>query len=792
MPPPSFSLRKALQSRLLHEMIHKVGDSQNRWKVLIVDRASLQILASAIPINTLVNDGITIVEHIDMSREPLPRLPALYFLTPTPESIQLLSSESPTQYLNFSLFFTSRLPDFQMDLLRQNAPFLRRVRALVELDVPFLSLQSQLFSFARPGASIPQLHAPDMAKDRSEELSALSERLTDMCKLVAPDVQWSVRSDATSAATRVVASLVLEQLETARTVRASAKQHEDKEKEESEDDNEEDVRPDKATLLIVDRATDLISPLVHEFSYQAIVHDLLKVDYQKPGGAHLEAEDEAGGKKKAIQLDNEENDPVWTDIRGLFVEEALKNVQTSFKDFLDNDAAFKIRGKDTADVDIKDMSAAVRSLPASQMMADKYAMHIRAAKECLARCEEEGLIDLAVVEQDLLLGRMSDGMRVRPDVIVERLTEVLADERIPVAHRVRVVLIALIVSEGLGGLGGEISELASSATFRAKLLRSGFDEFMDAEPSAVHMVQGLKKVLEAAKAGYQNVETKWKAHGDVDDTVAAKLKHKYANRQALRQQLKDSAARRRRHGLEADGELAYDVARYNPPLRSVMMDLIDDKLDKEAFPATGSLSVNSIIAAGGQSSGAERAQSERTGRGRPGRRYGAPNIRAHSAQVAGMVKSLRRDGSGQDEEDDRFCIAESGHVYLVFMLGGVCYSEVRALQEVCDKREANIVIGGSSILTPAAFMDMLGAVADPVTRIRVMLPPLPIELALSRAARAKALEAGRAKQKQVAATNAGAGGRIGEDEEGREEAEVEVVTGYKKNRTKRLFGRKKK
>ena len=38
----------------------------------------------------------------------------------------------------------------------------------------------------------------------------------------------------------------------------------------------------RGVLLVVDRSMDLFAPLIHEFTYQAMVHDLLQ-DSFKPG-----------------------------------------------------------------------------------------------------------------------------------------------------------------------------------------------------------------------------------------------------------------------------------------------------------------------------------------------------------------------------------------------------------------------------------------------------------------------------------------------------------------------------
>lgn len=814
MASRSGGLRRALQTRLLDDMIRKVGSESNKWKVLVVDRESLRILSAALQVNELVNEGITIVEMLDMRREPLPRIPALYFVTPSAESVQQLASESATQYKEFHLFFTSRLPDFQMDVLRGNISLLRRVRALVELDLAFLALESRLFSLGRPASSLPQIHAEGI--DAREEMAILSERLTEACKIVAPTVDWTVRCDATSSASKTVSSLVKEQLETVRIERRSNGVEEKESGVNAEEDGQdEENKPTKATLLVVDRVSDLVSPLVHEYSYQAMAHDLLNLNYRKPGGAHLEMPDEKDDEKKiCLQLDDEEKDPVWTTIRSMFIEEALAKAQETFKKFLETDAAFKIRGKGAGDVDIKDMSAAVRALPDSQVRADKHAMHIRAARECLDVCSRDGLTDLALVEQDLIIGRHSDGTKIRPEVMMESITGILGDNRVPAAHRLRLVMIALIIAERLARLGGENSALANSASFRSKILHSEIKRVVDADQSAASSLVGLQKVLEIAKSGLQSYEAKRKPNSDLDDkeTMAGKLKQKYAHRQNAKQQQKDNAIRRRRHGLLGEDELEYDVARYHPPLRSLMMDLVDDELDKDAFPTIGAVSVDSIIASLGESSVDERCMSERPHRqgGNVGLRYGAATIRSHSASVAGLVKSKGRGESSHSaaSEDDRFRIAESGHLFVVFVVGGVCYSEVRAMYEVCAKREANVVIGGSAVLTPNVFVETLGAVADPVLRIRVMLPPLPIELAMSRAARARALEAGRANAPKAQAQGSQTTAGDGEDSSptsvsvdgtensaldgSQQKAEVEVVVGYKKSRGMRLFGRKKK
>lgn len=798
----SGGLRRALERRLLDDMIRKVGGGRSgNWKVLVVDREALRILSTALQVNELVNERVTLVEMLDMRREPLSRTPAIYFVTPSVETIQLLAQESPSQYKEFHLFFTSRVPDFMMEDLRRNTPLLRRVKCLVELDVSFLALESRLFTLDRPGSSLPQLHAGS-SKEALQEMSIVSERLTDVCKMVGRGMDWTVRSDATSSSSRTVASLLKEQLETGMI---QAKNEPDIETSQQSADS----APTKATVLVLDRATDLMSPLVHDFTYQALAHDLLKLDYRKPGGAHYEVQDVSGttSKGKSMQLDDEETDPVWNDIRSLIIIEAIQKAEEHYKDFRTTDAAFKIQGKEG--VDMKDMSAAVRALPASQKRDDKNAMHIHATKECRKLYTELGLMELALAEQDLLVGRQSDGARVRPDEIIPRLTELVHDVKTPLAHRTRLLMLAIAVAEGAGLLGGEASLLQSSASFPGKLGRSGIERAPDLDQLHASSVKGLQKLLATARAGADAFEARHRPLGaDGEDGVAGKLKSKLKDRKASKLHEKEGEARRRRHGLDDESEQPYDIARYNPPVRGVVMDLVDDELDDTMFPTTGSVSVSSIIANTQVGSGDSDAREDGGDKDVDQHltRLGRVNIRAHSAAVSGFVKGIgARGGSGGSREisddTDRFRMADQNHLYVVFFVGGVCYPEVRAIHEVCAKREANVIFGGSHVLTPKAFVDVLGAVVDPILRIRVLMPPLPIALAQTRAAHERTLKANaekKARDSEIPGSTASSritnnASNVQGDGAGADDDGVEVATPYAKpSLKKRLFGSKRK
>jgi len=72
----------------------------------------------------------------------------------------------------------------------------------------------------------------------------------------------------------------------------------------------------KSVLLLLDRGFDAVSPLLHELTFQAMVHDLLKIEndvfeYEvQTSGADPKV---SPGQKQKVILD--ESDELWTELR---------------------------------------------------------------------------------------------------------------------------------------------------------------------------------------------------------------------------------------------------------------------------------------------------------------------------------------------------------------------------------------------------------------------------------------------------------------------------------------------
>ena len=77
------SLQSALSQRLLGEVLSTGADDEAPWRVLILDEVTTSVISSAAKMSDLVAHGFSLVEDLNKGREPVPALPATYFIAPT-------------------------------------------------------------------------------------------------------------------------------------------------------------------------------------------------------------------------------------------------------------------------------------------------------------------------------------------------------------------------------------------------------------------------------------------------------------------------------------------------------------------------------------------------------------------------------------------------------------------------------------------------------------------------------------------------------------------------------------
>lgn len=153
----------------------------------------------------------------------------------------------------------------------------------------------------------------------------------------------------------------------------------------------------RGALYIVDRSMDIAAPFLHEFTYQAMAHDLLPiVDGEKITYKTVLNEGHHDEEEKEMEISEKDN--IWVENRHRHMKDTIEKLMGDFRKFIESNPNFtRSDGKNANSLNaIKDMLA---GLPEFQEMKAAYNLHLSMAQECMSIFENQNLPDLASVEQ---------------------------------------------------------------------------------------------------------------------------------------------------------------------------------------------------------------------------------------------------------------------------------------------------------------------------------------------------------------------------------------------------------
>lgn len=200
----------------------------------------------------------------------------------------------------------------------------------------------------------------------------------------------------------------------------------------------------QANLIITDRSMDLMAPLVHEFTYQAMAHDLLPI---KDGDKVTYRTTINEGTPEAEEKDMElaEKDKIWVDNRHRHMKDTIDKLMGDFQKFIDENPHFTNQNADTTNLNaIRDMLA---GLPQFQEMKEAYSLHLTMAQECMNIFQKHKLPDIASVEQTLASGLDEDFRK--PKNVLDSVVRLLDDESVTPPDRLRLIIMFILYRDGV-------------------------------------------------------------------------------------------------------------------------------------------------------------------------------------------------------------------------------------------------------------------------------------------------------------------------------------------------------
>ncbi|KAJ3697268.1 hypothetical protein LUZ61_000973 [Rhynchospora tenuis] len=236
------------------------------YKILIMDSFCRSILSPLIRVNDLRKHGVTLYLPIEKPRQPVPGVPAVYFIRATPENVDLVAKDaSAPLYDSFHLNFSSSLPRPLLDRLATQTvqtDSAARISKLYDQYLEFISLEESLFSLGQADTYL-QLNDP---KAGDQEIEAMIEKIVSgiFCVLATLGVVPVIRC-ARGGPAEMVASALDTRLRDHLISKPNLFT-------ESGGLATSFQRP---VLCIFDRNFELSVGIQHDWSYRPLVHDIL-------------------------------------------------------------------------------------------------------------------------------------------------------------------------------------------------------------------------------------------------------------------------------------------------------------------------------------------------------------------------------------------------------------------------------------------------------------------------------------------------------------------------------------
>ncbi|CAO1618751.1 unnamed protein product [Sympodiomycopsis kandeliae] len=719
MPPKS--LLNAVRDRYLASI--RSVQPPSRWKILVVDTYTQSLLNQVLKLNDILQQNVSTVENIEHNRHPQPSFEACYLLTPTSANVdRIIRDLTPrqngeTQYAAAHIFFVDSISDSLLQRLT-SSPVEPSLRQLVEIFTNFWPTEAQTFSLKSPRSlhnlfqPIGGAYGPDQAealRTIDQELYLTTQTLLNICVTLNefPLIRYynpshpalgplaPVSGNQGTMNSAYAGSARLQRLggpSSSSTLNAQTGEHFTKKLalslQQAIDDYVRDNEPKqdpgrpRGVLFITDRTMDPMAPFLHEFTYQAMANDLLPIQDGVKYSYRFYTSDGQREDKDATLSDE---DQVWTGIRHLHIAEAIDKLAKDFQAHAGEAGAYT---NDASSLnDMRDMLA---SLPHMQEMKDKLSLHLTMAQDCMGRFEKTRLPQQAMVEQNCATRLTPEGQK--PRTLVEEMVPLLDDRNVSNADKVRIIALYIMYCEG-------VNDEDRKRLFQHA--RLSLHE-MDAVNHLVHL--GVQVVKDPSQSSAWN---NWL-----------------------------SSKGKRKQQATADNE--YELSRYQPLVKLMIEDHFAGKLDQTTYPYVRDAPPEIASAAAGYlpnalaSSGRDSPLARVTGG--VGLRGSGSSSASSSARPAGAPSSLRSakptwhqkprgggttggGGSGASHggysngslstEGGRSIRDETRQRVLVFVAGGMTYSEIRSVYQISSKYNKDGYIGSSDVLTPEGFINTL-------------------------------------------------------------------------------------
>eukprot|EP00736_Rhodelphis_marinus_P001660 Rmarinus@m.15099 len=388
------------QDAYIYRMMRDVGG----MKALLLDAETTGILSLLVSQSQILEREVYYVEQIERAgkKEQMQHLKAICFLRPTASNIEFLAKEfRKPRFEEYHLYFSNVLKKSFLEKLAE-ADENELVKSVLEYFVDYYALQPQLFTLNLK--SIRSLEQPGFWN------TPALERATD--GLASVFLSLKKRPVIMHTQTSVLSRSLADNLR-ARTGSDSER-------------GLFDFR-EPVLVLILDRRDDPVTPLLKQWTYQAMVHELLGIHDNRVSLAHLPR---VSPELKEVVLSADQDEffakTLFYNFGDLGVE--LKRLVDEFQGRMQSNRSIS---------SIADMQDFVENYPQFRKLSGSVSKHVAIVSELSRLVDNYRLLEVSELEQEL--ASVQDRMNH-----LHRVQSLIADPAFRSSDKLRLVLLFLL------------------------------------------------------------------------------------------------------------------------------------------------------------------------------------------------------------------------------------------------------------------------------------------------------------------------------------------------------------
>ncbi|VDL40765.1 unnamed protein product [Hymenolepis diminuta] len=263
-------------------------DDEPQWKLLIYDRVGQDIIAPLFSVKELRSLGVTLHLLLDIKREPIPDVPAVYFVYPSEENVKRICQDFESDlYSAYYLNFISPISRSNLEAIAETAlteDCIQRIKKVFDQYTRFICLEDDLFVLNdQPSVQDGTFYALNKPSCTEEDIHKTTGFIAESLYSVfatlgsVPIIRCS-KFNAAEAVAKDLDARFREALRDSRNTLFSGMEHRSFGDVKSQ--GGAGLTPfsfQRPLLIVLDRGLDMASPLHHGWTYQSLLHDIVGI-----------------------------------------------------------------------------------------------------------------------------------------------------------------------------------------------------------------------------------------------------------------------------------------------------------------------------------------------------------------------------------------------------------------------------------------------------------------------------------------------------------------------------------